>query len=62
MKNINKLIDEDNNNFKDIFHFIFRLITKYKCNLSYKIISQLEEDEDNDLKKMYLNYLIYYLI
>ena len=57
MKNINKNSDEENNNFiaKDIFKFIVRLITKYKSNLSFKIISQLEEDEDNDLKIFYLN-------
>ena len=57
LKNINKNSDEENNNFiaKDIFKFIVRLITKYKSNLSFKIISQLEEDEDNDLKIFYLN-------
>ena len=53
LKDIDDNIEEPINNYitTDIYNFILKLISKYKSSLSYKIISEINEDDENDLKK-----------
>ena len=37
--------------------FVINLIKKYKSNLGYKILSQLENEDESDLKKVTKNSL-----
>ena len=62
MKNINEdKIKEADFIADDICDFTLKLIEKYKSSLGYKIITQIEVEEEMELKSFFLKCLIFYL-